>query len=89
MQSHNTPYNTDALVQKALLYLSSDQPGSPQWDLVGSSNGIEVFKAKRPLSRDKEELRWPCFKTESVVDCSLSRLYDSLMDWDNIKQYSE
>lgn len=77
-------YDLEALKNKAQQYLTA-----VQWDPAGTGNNIDVFRAKVPLTNNKEELKWPCFKTRSIVNCSVSRLYNSLMDTENIMQYSE
>jgi len=81
-------HDIDRLLKKAQRYLSSGEDGC-QWKFVGASNSIQVFKADKALSSVKNELRWPCFKTVSVVNCSIDRLYDCLTDSDKIMQYSE
>lgn len=82
-------YGIENLVQLAQAYLSAGREGQIEWDVVGTSGNIQVFRAKTPLTNIKDELRWPCFKTISTINCSSSHLYDCLMDSDKIKQYSE
>lgn len=77
-------YDLDGLMEKAKKYLHE-----VKWDSMGTENGVEVFRAVRPITSDKNELKWPCYKTRSVFTCSLSKLYDSLSNFEDIKKYSE